>query len=412
MKSRWSLAAAFGLAVVVMVTAADLAPAMAAVEGESRIEVRTQKPGQDKPEVRVWVNGKQVEPGGAVALRERAAEAERPALGVMVAPLSDEAAAAQKVKAGVQVMRVFPGSPAATAEVREGDVITAVDGKPVKAPQQLADMIQEHRSGDRVRLTYVHDGKSITETVVLTPPRAEPARPRPEGRPRREGREGRPGEARPEAAPAAAFLGVMVTPLTEEMMEIAKAREGVLVDSLVDNSPAAKAGLQPGDVITAVDGRPVKEPEQFVGLIRGHKPGDRLRIAYSRMGQRSETMLTLGARPEPPQARGGPKEGVPLADIPEELFKEMPQLRDYLEKMRPQLEDLARRFGEGQMPPGPVRPMPPGEAPRMPRLAPPVPAPKQEPYDLGKDMGRLMERLDRIEKRLDTIERRLNERAK
>ena len=85
--------------------------------------------------------------------------------------------------------------------------------------------------------------------------------------------------------------------------------EGVLVARVVENSPAAQAGLRGGqganeriprggEVITAVDGQPVKDMAQLSDQLARHKPGDTVRLTIIRGGQEQQINVTLQAWPE------------------------------------------------------------------------------------------------------------------
>jgi membrane-associated protease RseP (regulator of RpoE activity) len=69
---------------------------------------------------------------------------------------------------GVAVTEVQSGSPAADAGLKQGDVITAIDGTNVTTPLALRNAVQQHSSGDKVTITYTRDGKSSTATATLT----------------------------------------------------------------------------------------------------------------------------------------------------------------------------------------------------------------------------------------------------
>ena len=102
----------------------------------------------------------------------------RPVLGVIVdEQLTQFVAVRQGVK-GVAVLRVEPGSPAERAGLRgaktapdgsivPGDVIIAVDGKPVDSGQRLVNRLDEHKVGDVVKLTVQRDGKPAELTATL-----------------------------------------------------------------------------------------------------------------------------------------------------------------------------------------------------------------------------------------------------
>ncbi len=61
--------------------------------------------------------------------------------------------------------------------------------------------------------------------------------------------------------------------------------------------PAAIAGLQPGDVITAIDGKAINTTEQFIATIDGHSPGQTISLTVKRTGQTMDVKLKLGTRP-------------------------------------------------------------------------------------------------------------------
>jgi putative serine protease PepD len=68
---------------------------------------------------------------------------------------------------GVRLTEVRPGTPAANAGLRAGDVVTAVGGRPVHDPTALSTAIDAKKPGDRVTLTYTRNGQSHTVTVTL-----------------------------------------------------------------------------------------------------------------------------------------------------------------------------------------------------------------------------------------------------
>jgi S1-C subfamily serine protease len=65
----------------------------------------------------------------------------------------------------------------------------------------------------------------------------------------------------------------------------------------VAGSPAAKAGLQAGDLITAVNSTPVASVNQFVATIANYAPGNTVTLTVNRGGQTKSIKLTLGAQP-------------------------------------------------------------------------------------------------------------------
>jgi serine protease DegQ len=66
-------------------------------------------------------------------------------------------------------------------------------------------------------------------------------------------------------------------------------------------SPADKAGIRPGDVLLAIDGKKVKDAENMLELIAGLEPGRAGRIGLRREGKEIEVQAMIGKRPKPPR---------------------------------------------------------------------------------------------------------------
>jgi S1-C subfamily serine protease len=104
-----------------------------------------------------------------------------------------------------------------------------------------------------------------------------------------------------------AYLGVL-TARTED------GSAGAWIREVTPDSPAAKAGLQNGDIVRKVDDKEVSDPAALTDLITSRKPGDKIKLMVVRDGKEQEIEVTLGERPvRRPQARPVPPAPLPFA---------------------------------------------------------------------------------------------------
>lgn len=95
------------------------------------------------------------------------------------------------------------------------------------------------------------------------------------------------------------FLGLFVGRLTPQIADAlgTQVREGVLVREVLAGGPAARAGVQAGDVLTAFNGERIPTVEAFLGAMRGTEPGGQVRLTLFRQGQERTVTATVGATP-------------------------------------------------------------------------------------------------------------------
>ncbi|MFN8485707.1 MAG: PDZ domain-containing protein [Anaerolineae bacterium] len=119
------------------------------------------------------------------------------------------------------------------------------------------------------------------------------------------------GGATPRAQQPTAYLGVRYNMLTPDIAAQAgiTVTQGAIIGEVVPGSPAEQAGLQPMDVITAVDGKPLSDTYALADAISGRKPGDKIALAVFRNGQNVPLTATLGQ----PPAGGAPAPSGPGA---------------------------------------------------------------------------------------------------
>lgn len=238
-------------------------------------------------------------------------------LGVSIRDLDPEQA---KSQSGAVVDDVRAGSAAEKAGIKQGDVIAEFDGERVRGVRHLTRLVTETPDGRTVKAAVVREGKRVDLTVtpdsgslasadrnfeVFVPPMRFEKMPHREGdmtwsMPRiPEGawtfKGGRPGELWGFKSEKGR-LGVRVQELEGQLAEYFGASKGVLVSSVDADSPAARAGLKAGDVVTAIDGKAVAEPSDLIEAVQAVEDGATLAIGYTRDKKAQSTKATLPAK--------------------------------------------------------------------------------------------------------------------
>jgi serine protease Do len=168
---------------------------------------------------------------------------------------------------------VAPGSPAAAAGLRPGDVILTLDGKAIENGRQLAVSLYRRRVGDVVNVEVLRNGTPLRMSVPVVE-RPDPLSRLPLADPRRQ-----------EVA-SLGILGVTLDAGVREALPWARVESGVVVISTVQGAiDSREGGLAAGDVIFAVNGARVGTLDQLRGAIVGRQPGDAVVLHLDRRGQ-------------------------------------------------------------------------------------------------------------------------------
>jgi len=196
-------------------------------------------------------------------------------LGVTIQSVSQDLADSFGLKKaqGALVSAVESGSPADKAGIKEGDIIVGVDGHAIEQSADLPRVIGETRPGTTVALQIWRQGETREVKAALGEfPSDEVAK------------------ADSDSGTKPSKLGVAVRPLTADERKQIDAEGGLLVENV--EGPAARAGVQAGDVILAVNNQPVKEVAQLRRLVDKSKGSVALLI--QREGNKVYVPIKLG----------------------------------------------------------------------------------------------------------------------
>jgi len=159
---------------------------------------------------------------------------ERGVLGVIVQNITPELAQALNLKNdnGTIVSQVLPNTPASAAQIKPQDIITKVNQEPIQSAAQLRNIMGLMHPGTKVSITFIHNQEIKTVTIDVADPK----------------------KIKQAVTP---YIGGMRLQDFNELEKDGSELHGVIVTAVSDDSTGALAGLQPGDVISAVDSKPV-----------------------------------------------------------------------------------------------------------------------------------------------------------
>ncbi|MBB3592175.1 serine protease Do [Rhizobium sp. BK529] len=171
-------------------------------------------------------------------------------LGVQIQPVTQDVAdAVGLAKAeGALVAAVTDGTPAAQAGIKSGDVVTAVGSENVKTPKDLSRLVADLSPGAKETLAVWRDGKTIDVKVTVGGN---------EDTQKQAAAESNDDQGKAAGQPSIGIGLADLTPDAREQLNLPRDVVGAVVASVNPDKPAATAGIQPGDVIISVNGKPV-----------------------------------------------------------------------------------------------------------------------------------------------------------
>ena len=115
-----------------------------------------------------------------------------------------------------------------------------------------------------------------------------------------------------------AWLGVQIQPVTAEIADSLglKKAEGAIVAQPQADSPASKAGIVAGDVITEIDGKAIKDSRELARKVGMMAPGTKIKVTLARKGEIKTLTLTLGKMPNEQQAKADTSDEMSAGDSP------------------------------------------------------------------------------------------------
>jgi serine protease Do len=233
----------------------------------------------------------------------RFGEVHRGWIGVRIQDVTDEVASGLGMSEaqGAFIAGLTADGPAASAGIKEGDVVVEFNGKPVKSMRELPRLVADTPPGDSVDVVVMRDGErvtlkievgllqdeKVTQASVEEPEDEEPAGPPP--------------------LDAAQMFGLSLKAIDDETRKtfsLEESAEGVVVTAVEPGSEAATKNVKPGEVIVQVSQTDVTKPEEVVARIEELKSEGRRTVMFLVSGTDKKlrfVSLRIEEAPEPPK---------------------------------------------------------------------------------------------------------------
>ena len=230
----------------------------------------------------------------------------------LVGPGSSIGITVRDTDSGVVVQEVRSETPASRAGLKEGDVVTEFDGERTRSTAQFTRLVRETAPGRTVKIVVLRNGMPTTMDIA------------PEGRDAvdlnipnltrnfERQLQGWPRDFAFEFDGDGVFsrlsqrrLGVIVTPLSDQLATYFGVKQGVLVSEVTAGSAAETAGLKAGDVITMVRGQSVVDPGDVVRELSAAESGANVEIRVTRERKEITVTARMPERARPVARRNG-----------------------------------------------------------------------------------------------------------
>lgn len=174
-------------------------------------------------------------------------------IGVSIRDLDAQFAKEKELKSlqGVYVNGLTEGGAAESAGIKEGDVITSINGNAIKTSPELQEHVGRYRPGDKIDVTVVRDGKEKVYAVTLR---------------------NKDGNTKVVKNESISLLGATLSPLTDGELDKLNISKGIKVKDL-STGKLKNAGIKEGFIITSIDNQPVGSVEDLTDYLNNKKGG-------------------------------------------------------------------------------------------------------------------------------------------
>jgi len=210
----------------------------------------------------------------------------KPWLGVKVKNIQERRLSNLNIEFGIEVTKVYRNSPAEKAGLYVEDIILRINDIPINDVDKLIKIILDTENDEKVKITYLREGKELETDVTIS---------------KRQKKVYIWNNQHKNlehflSDDKNAWLGVSTENLTDQLRQFFKTPEylGVLINEVVEDSPADKYGLKAGDVIIKVGKKEVEDTNDLIQAIDRYEPGEEVEVIFIRDKKEQRVTIILG----------------------------------------------------------------------------------------------------------------------
>jgi C-terminal processing protease CtpA/Prc len=265
-------------------------------------------------------------------------------LGILITEVEKDQLEKYQLKGGARIMEVLEDSEAERIGLKKDDIIISFAGQEINNPSQIKSIISELQEEGQFEIVILRDGERKTFQAKLLPKKGEDLSVKLEldsldfsdlsNLPHKI------MKRMPYFVSKGGFLGVHVKNLNEQLKDYFEVENGVLIEEIIKDSPAEKAGLTAGDVILEIEKRKIEDYEDLVRTVNYYDPDDTIALKYSRKGKVSSVSIKLDKKAIQKHNFGMGPHGEEFLQINPPLPPDLPEFEHHLEK----LEELEKEI--------------------------------------------------------------------
>ncbi|MBN2366205.1 MAG: PDZ domain-containing protein [Calditrichaeota bacterium] len=230
---------------------------------------------------------------------QKIGDGEKFSLGVAIRNLKPELKEKTGLSGGALIVDVLENSKAEKVGLRKDDIITRFDGQEITSASQLNELISDLEEEREVTLEVYREGSVKKFQASLKPRKPKEIRVMFDGQDMDidlPDLENLPHMVLKKMHPFmrnGAYLGVRTENLTSQLQDYFGVEHGVLIQEVLEDSPAEKAGLKAGDIITAIGDRKIEDYADLIRTVDYYNPGEEIKLFYNRRGKSNSTKIVL-----------------------------------------------------------------------------------------------------------------------